>query len=298
MRIQWLALICPPLCLAACGGAGTPPGVSPNADILTGKEPKAIVVSAQSWLRTGHYAFDESLAQESTGTGLSGLPDDATALANSRIQLTAKGVAAGDQHVSLDATVTGDNSSVHLIELGCDGFSSTDGTHWSSGSQQRWLTRMIAPSLEDALTTLSWRDLGVETRDSETAHHLQADLTALGLSGAPPRPDATPPPGVTVANSPIDLWVGSSTGWVVELDSTADAVVDVAAAGIATHHTGTGTVHQHLHQQVTFAASSATVSAPASTLPHDPLPVQIYLGFGWFGIQRDTCEGSPSPPTA
>lgn len=287
--------------ITACGAtAGSSPhtttATAPAAaavDHLAGKPAATIVKDAQSWLRTGHYHFRDSTDLTTVASHVTGVPQQILPALTGSISLTGEGDVDGDKHISAAATVVGVAQTIHLVEDGCLGYASMDGTSWFTGSRPRWLTRMVAPGFDDGLTTLAWHDLGSTTRDGVAVHHLQATLTALGLSGGAPPPGATPPPGFDVQPTPMDLWVRSSDGSLLEMDGDAVTTTDLralAASGAAPAlRNAAGTLHVTMRQTAAFSTLRGTVQAPDASLGSDPVPARVYDGFGGFGVETDSC---------
>jgi hypothetical protein len=198
---------------------------------------------------------------------------------------------AGDKQVGVVAHVAGVPSAIHLVESGCLGFASTDGTTWFKGEQPRWLARMVAPTMDDGLAASAWHDLGATTRENVAVHHLQATVTALGLSGAAPSPGATPPPGYDVQPTTADLWLRSKDASPLEVDLRVKAAMDLHQLAAGTRYaSATGTATQDLSMQATFSTAGGGVTPPpAASATTDPVPQQVYAGFGSFGVQSDSC---------
>lgn len=283
------------LAVTACSGSTTTtttsPTVNPN-DKLAGKSAAQLVKAAQSFLRNDHYHFYENFQQVSSGTNLSGLPAGYAQVANSSITFIAQGDVDGNKHVSAQASVVGIPAPVFLVEVGCSGYSSLNGDSWFQGPDARSLARLVQPNFDDGLTSLAWHDLGATTHGGVDVHHLRGSMTALGWGGAAPSPGATQPPGVTVQPTPVDLWVRSDGGGVEEFDQVVDGVTDLHAAAVSApvqFRGATGTAKTHLQVAVNFSAQRAPVTAPAPTLKSDPVPGQVYIGFGSIGVERDDC---------
>jgi len=278
--------------LTACGSGGGSSSGGSVADHLSGKPTATLVKDAQSWLRSAHYHFRGDIAQAGTASDLSGVPQEMLSALTGSITLTGEGDVDGSKHISAEAFVVGVPQPIHLVEYGCKGYASLDGHSWFTGSQPRWLTRMVAPGFDDGLTSLAWHDLGPTTRGNVAVHHLQATMTALGMSGAAPPPGATPPPGFDVKPTTMDMWLRSSDGSVLEMHGDIDATADVhalAASGPPALRNASGTLHQTLHQTATFSTQRGSVHAPAATLGSDPVPDSVYSGFGSFGVETDDC---------
>jgi hypothetical protein len=284
VRARFLLLAFPAV-LAACGGGTTP-------DVLGGGNAMQEVKAAQTWLRTtGHYHFHETVEQHSTARDLSGVPAEMVQAFTGQISLTADGDVAGDKQLAAIAHVASVPGPIHLVESGCLGFDSTDGTTWFMGEQPRWLARMVAPTMDDGLVASAWHDLGATTRDNVAVHHLQATVTALGMSGAAPSPGATPPPGYDVQPTTADLWLRSTDASPLELDLRVKATMDLHQLAIGTPYASAmGTATQDLSMQATFSAARGGVTPPrVASATTDPVPRQVYRGFGTFGVQSDGC---------
>jgi hypothetical protein len=277
--------------LAACGSADTGSSTSTATDVLAGRSPRDIVIGAQKAEREGHYRFESAAAATSTTTGIRGMPSSFIDAANAKFAYTSTGVVAGDKHVSVTARFEG-HDPVNLVEMGCTGFASLDGGHsWSESPDARWLTRMVSPSLGDAMSSLDWRDLGPTALDGAAVHHLQATLTWVALRATAPSPGATPDPGVDVRPSPVDLWVRSDTGLTAKFTMTLDVSVDLGLSPQKNKNPdAAGIIRQHLTDSDVLTPASDAVSAPAASAGAPPIPPAILTTFGLFGIQKDSCD--------
>jgi hypothetical protein len=298
MRASFLLLAFPAV-LAACGGA-TPNvggGAGTTLDVLSGGDAMKEVKTAQAWLRaSGHYHFHDTVEQRSATQDLSGLPAEMARAFNGQISLTADGDVAGDKQVAAVAHVAGMPNPIQLVESGCLGFDSTDGTTWFKGEQPRWLTRMVAPTMDDGLSAIAWHDLGATTHDNVAVHHLQATVTALGMSGGAPSPGATPPPGYDVQPTTADLWLRSADAAPLELDLRVKATMNLHQLAAGTPYAAAkGTATQELSMQASFSTARGGVTPPrVASATTDPVPQQVYSGFGTFGVQTDGCQAGKS----
>jgi hypothetical protein len=292
VRAKNLLLTLPAAALAACASATV--GSSPaTTDVLHSGNAMREVKTAQAWLRSaGRYHFHETFAQHSTAHNLSGVPAQLAQAFDGQISFTADGDQTGDKQIGVVATVAGVSSPIHLVESACTGYDSTDGATWYKGDDPRWLTRMMAPTMDDGLAAAAWHDLGATTHDNVAVHHLQATLTALAMSGAAPSPGATPPPGYTVEPTTADLWLRSDNAAPLAFDVEIRSTADLHALAANTQYAGaTGTVTSTLSAHATFSSAQTTVAAPqAAGAGKDPVPQQIYAGFGGFGVEKDSCS--------
>src|SRR5437660_6552724 len=109
------------------------------------------------------------------------------------------------------------------------------------------------------------------------------------MSGAAPSPGATPPPGYTVEPTTADLWLRSDNASPLAFDVEIRSTADLHALAANTQYAGAkGTVTSNLSAHATFSSTQATVAAPLTTgAGKDPVPQQIYAGFGGFGVEKD-----------
>jgi hypothetical protein len=289
-RIHLVAPI--PLCIlmVACGqpSAGAP---ASTTDVLAGRSPADIIAAAQGLMRTANYHFASSVQQSSKSGPLKGMPAGFVAAANAGMSATVDGVVAGLNQVQATAHFDSVPGDVHLVESGCNGYISLDGSTWSTSSDARWVTRMVQPTFDDAMRSLPWRDLGATTLDGTPVHHLQATLNWIALRAAQPSPNATPDPGVEVTPAPVDVWVRSADGLPAKVTETLDTSLNLAlAAPKDIAPSVSGIVRQHLVVASTYTPSQYTVTTPALTPGAPPVPAAIIRGFGLFGVQKDACD--------
>lgn len=284
--------------LAACGAGSPQNRGAPAGDVLAGKSPSAIVAAAQQYVRTGNYSFRGMGSQQSTGAGLTGLPPDTVTEANSSGSWNETGVGAGDHRIDVRAQF--DNGQrVYAREVGCTGFGSLDGVAWASSDLDRWLARMLAPSIDDATVSgTAWHDLGVSTVGGVPMHHLHAAVTPESLGGAAPSPGATPLAGISMGPSGLDLWVRASDATVARMTEHIDMTTDMSQFRDAQHPDVAGSVHSVVDSDQSLVAASTRVASPAVSLGSDPIPPSVALAFGPFGVQTDSCSKNAATSAA
>ena len=276
--------------LAACGAGGSTPATQSQApDELSGKSASALVAAAQQYIRSGHYQFTGTGSQRSSGAGLTGMPQEYALAANSGGAWSVKGVVAGDHMIDVSGQFD-NGQQVYAREVGCSGFGSLDGTAWAASDGDRWVARMLAPSMDDStVSATTWTDQGASVVGGERTHHLHASVTPESLEGAAPSPGASPVAGLSLVASTLDLWIRDSDASVARMSEHIDMTSDLAQFRDAQHPDAGGTVHSVVNSDLSMVPASVSVASPTVSLPGDPIPASVAYAFGPFGVQTDNC---------
>lgn len=274
--------------LSGCGLVGSAQDVTGPNDVLAGQPPRSLAQLAQTYLRTGHYTF-ASVGAQASSSALRGVPAELAPLLNGSGRWTASGVVAGTRLISVRANIIGAGE-LHAVEVGCDGYASVNGSLWAQGETERSLARVLSPAIDDAgISGATWHDLGSSVVDGVLMRHLHAELTPLALTGATASPDATPPPGVAMQASTMDLWIRSSDGSVAEQSVHIDLSADYSKNSMARQAGVTGALRSVLTVDQKLQPSRVSVQAPLATLASDPVPQLVRIALGPLGAAPDAC---------